>query len=45
MKGQWGRFCPAPFRKFMNLGKGPRALYGAHMKEIWDRNARDEHMY
>ena len=31
--------------KVMNLGKGRRALYEAHMKEIRDRNARDEYVW
>ena len=31
--------------KIMNLGKGLRALYEAHMKEVRDRNARDEYVW
>lgn len=31
--------------KIMNLGKGLRALYKAHMKEVRDRNARDEYVW
>ena len=31
--------------KLMNLGKGLRALYEAHMKEVRDRNARDEYVW
>lgn len=31
--------------KLMNLGKGLRAMYEVHMKEIRDRNARDEYVW
>lgn len=31
--------------KLMNLGRGLRALYEAHMKEVRDRNARDEYVW
>ena len=31
--------------KLMNLGKGLRAMYEAHMKEVRDRNARDEYVW
>ena len=31
--------------KVMGLGKNLRLLYEAHMKEIRDRNARDEYVY
>ena len=31
--------------KLMNFGKGFRAMYEAHMKEVRDRNARDEYVW